>query len=113
MTGISFSIYCFGIAREAARERDVFSLDESGFSSRSCWALCWAGQDETLRLPADVPGRTNVIGFLNRDNEIRAVTLGCLPLRETQWDNTTVGSLTGGNEAEAIFNMASGTETAV
>lgn len=55
--------------REAAGELDVFYLDESGFSSRSCVPYAWQHKGETLRLPANVPGRTNIIGFLNRDNE--------------------------------------------
>jgi hypothetical protein len=55
--------------REAAEELDVFYLDESGFSSRSCVPYAWQPKGETLRLPANVPGRTNVIGFLSRDHE--------------------------------------------
>lgn len=55
--------------REAIGELDVFYLDESGFSSRSCVPYAWQHKSETLRLPANVPGRTNVIGFLSRNNE--------------------------------------------
>ena len=55
--------------REAMGELDVFYLDESGFSSRSCVPYAWQPKGETLRLPANVPGRTNVIGFLNRNHE--------------------------------------------
>ncbi|WP_161635402.1 IS630 family transposase [Methylomicrobium lacus] len=54
---------------EAAGDLDVFYLDESGFSSRSCVPYAWQPKGETLRLPANVSGRTNVIGFLNRNNE--------------------------------------------
>jgi transposase len=56
-------------AHEAAGELDVFYLDESGFSSRSCVPYAWQFKGETWRLPANVPGRTNVIGFLSRGNE--------------------------------------------
>jgi transposase len=55
--------------REAAGELDVFYLDESGFSSRSCVPYAWQAKGETLRLPANVAGRMNVIGFLNRHHE--------------------------------------------
>jgi transposase len=52
--------------REKAGEIDVFYLDESGFSARSCLPYAWQPKGETLCLPANVPGRKNVIGFLNR-----------------------------------------------
>lgn len=55
--------------REDAGELDVFYLDESGFSSRSCVPYAWQPSGETLRLPANVTGRTNVIDFLSRANE--------------------------------------------
>lgn len=56
-------------AREAAGELDVFYLDESGFSARSSVPYAWQPKGDTLRLPATVTGRTNVIGFLNRDHD--------------------------------------------
>lgn len=55
--------------RELAGELDVFYLDESGFSSRSCVPYAWQPRGETLCLPAHVSGRTNVIGFMSRNNE--------------------------------------------
>jgi hypothetical protein len=55
--------------RKAAGELEVFYLDESGFSSRSCVPYAWQPKGDTLRLPAHVPGRTNVIGFLSRNHE--------------------------------------------
>jgi hypothetical protein len=64
--------------REAIGELDVFYLDESGFSSRSCAPYAWQHKGETLRLPANVPGRTNVIGFLSRNHEAYLHTVeGC------------------------------------
>lgn len=56
-------------AREAAGELDVFYLDESGISSWSCVPYAWQPKGKTLRLSAAVAGRTNVIGFLNRDHD--------------------------------------------
>lgn len=55
--------------REKAGGLDVFYLDESGFSARSCLPYAWQQKGETLRLPANVPGRKNVVGFLSRNNE--------------------------------------------
>ena len=55
--------------REKAGEIDVFYLDESGFSARSCIPYAWQPKGETLCLPANVPGRKNVVGFLSRNNE--------------------------------------------
>lgn len=54
---------------ELSGELDVFYLDESGFSSRSRVPYAWQPKGETVRLPANVPGQMNDIGFLNRDNE--------------------------------------------
>jgi hypothetical protein len=54
---------------EEAGEIDVFYLDESGFSARSCLPYAWQETGATLCLPANVPGRKNVIGFLSRNNE--------------------------------------------
>ncbi len=55
--------------REKAGEIDVFYLDESGFSARSCIPYAWQPKGETLCLPANVPGRKNVVGFLGLNNE--------------------------------------------
>lgn len=55
--------------REAVGELDVFYLDESGFRARSGVPYAWQPRGKTLRLPAHVPGRTTVIGFLNRNHE--------------------------------------------
>jgi transposase len=42
---------------------------ESGFSSSSCMPYAWQPKGETRCLSANVPGRTNVIGFLSRDHD--------------------------------------------
>jgi transposase len=55
--------------REAAGELEIFYLDESGFSSSSCMPYAWQPKGETRCLSANVPGRTNVIGFLSRDHD--------------------------------------------
>jgi len=55
--------------REVAGELEVFYLDESGFSSSSCMPYAWQPKGETRCLSANVPGRTNVIGFLSRDHD--------------------------------------------
>jgi transposase len=55
--------------REAAGEIDVFYLDESGLSSRSCVPYAWQRRGSTNALPSNVPGRVNVIGLTNRANE--------------------------------------------
>ncbi|MGZ4995397.1 MAG: transposase [Methylobacter sp.] len=44
---------------------DLFHLDESGFSSGSCVLYAWQRQGSTRALPANVPGRLNVIGLMN------------------------------------------------
>jgi len=51
--------------REAAGELDVFYLDESGFSASSCVPYAWQRRGETRALPANVPGRLNVIGLVS------------------------------------------------
>ncbi len=55
--------------REAAGEIDLFYLDESGLSSRSCVPYAWQRRGGTRTLPANVPRRLNVIGLINRDNQ--------------------------------------------
>lgn len=55
--------------RETAGEIDVFYFDESGLSSRSCVPYAWQRRGETRALPANVPGRLNIIGLMNRDNQ--------------------------------------------
>jgi len=53
--------------REAAGEIDGFYFDESGLRSCSCVPYAWQRRGETRALPANVPGRLNVIGLMNRD----------------------------------------------
>ena len=52
--------------KEAAGDIELFYLDESGFSSGSCVPYAWQRQGSTWALPANVPGRVNVISLMNR-----------------------------------------------
>jgi transposase len=52
--------------KEADGDIELFYLDESGFSSGSCVPYAWQKQGSTRALPANVPGRVNVIGLMNR-----------------------------------------------
>jgi len=52
--------------QEAAGNIELFYLDESGFSSGSCVPYAWQKRGSTRALPANVPGRVNVIGLMNR-----------------------------------------------
>jgi len=52
--------------KEADGDIELFYLDESGFSSGSCVPYAWQKQGRTRALPANVPGRVNVIGLMNR-----------------------------------------------
>jgi len=51
--------------KEADGDIELFYLDESGFSSRSCVPYAWQKQGGTRALPANVPGLVNVIGLMN------------------------------------------------
>jgi len=51
--------------KEADGDIERFYLDESGFSSESCVPYAWQKQGSTRALPANVPGRLNVIGLMN------------------------------------------------
>ena len=52
--------------KEAVGELDLFYLDESGFSADACIPYAWQPQGKTLALPANIPGRLNVIGLVSR-----------------------------------------------
>lgn len=52
--------------REAVGEIEVFFLDESGFRASSCVPYAWQRRGCTRALPANAPGRVNVIGLINR-----------------------------------------------
>ncbi len=55
--------------REKQGELDVYYLDESGLSSKSCVPYAWQIKGQTIELPANVNGRLNVIGLINRSHQ--------------------------------------------
>jgi len=55
--------------REKQEELDVYYLDESGLSSKSCVPYAWQAQGQTIELPANVKGMANVIGLINRNHQ--------------------------------------------
>jgi transposase len=52
--------------REAAGEIELFYLDESGFSADACVPYAWQPRGKTRALPANTPGRVNVVGLVSR-----------------------------------------------
>lgn len=53
-------------AKEVSGEIDLFYMDESGFNVDGCIPYAWQPQGKTLALPANTPGRVNVIGLMSR-----------------------------------------------
>ncbi|MCQ8106484.1 IS630 family transposase, partial [Methylomonas sp. SURF-2] len=53
-------------AKEVSGEIDLFYMDESGFNVDGCIPYAWQRQEKTLALPANTPGRVNVIGLMSR-----------------------------------------------
>lgn len=62
-------VLCAFEAKAAAGEIDLYYLDESGFCASSYVPYAWQRRGETRSLPANAPGRVNVIGFMNRQGQ--------------------------------------------
>ena len=59
-------------AQEAEQEGllNLFYFDESGFVQQPCIPYAWQEKGEQLRVPATSSQRINVLGFMNRDNDL-------------------------------------------
>lgn len=59
-------------AQEAERKGliNLFYFDESGFSQQPCVPYAWQPKGEQLRVPSVNSQRINVLGFMNRDNDL-------------------------------------------
>lgn len=59
-------------AQEAERKGliNLFYFDESGFSQQPCVPYAWQKKGEQLRIPSVNSKRINVLGFMNRDNDL-------------------------------------------
>ena len=59
-------------AQEAERKGliNLFYFDESGFSQQPCVPYAWQPKGEQLRIPSVNSQRINVLGFMNRDNDL-------------------------------------------
>lgn len=53
---------------------DLYYFDESGFSLEPCIPYAWQETGTVIEVPAKKGGRINVLGFMNRKNELRAYT---------------------------------------
>ena len=49
---------------------NLFYFDEAGFSQQPCVPYAWQQKDEQLRIPSVKSRRINVLGFMNRDNDL-------------------------------------------
>ena len=64
-------------AREEKRrqgEIDVFYFDEAGFNTDPCIPYAWQPAGETLEIPAAKGQRLNVVGIMNKQNELTPFT---------------------------------------
>ena len=49
---------------------NLFYFDESGFSQQPCVPYAWQQKGEQLRIPSVKSRRVNVLGFMNRSNDL-------------------------------------------
>lgn len=49
---------------------NLFYFDEAGFSQQPCVPYAWQQKGEQLRLPSVKSRRVNVLGFMNRSNDL-------------------------------------------
>ena len=51
---------------------DLYYFDESGFSLEPCIPYAWQEKGSVIELPSIKGGRINVLGFMNRNNDLHA-----------------------------------------
>ena len=49
---------------------NLFYFDKAGFSQQPCVPYAWQKKVEQLRIPSVKSSRINVLGFMNRDNDL-------------------------------------------
>ena len=49
---------------------NLFYFDEAGFSQQPCVPYAWQKKGDQLRIPSVKSSRINVLGFMNRDNDL-------------------------------------------
>lgn len=49
---------------------NLFYFDEAGFSQQPCVPYAWQQKGEQLRLPSVKSRRVNILGFMNRSNDL-------------------------------------------
>lgn len=66
-------------AQEAAGEIERYYFDESGFTLEPCVPYAWQPTGQTLEVPCARSRRLNVLGFMNRDSQVRSYVFeGCV-----------------------------------